>query len=89
MRRTLPLFVILLFVGAASAAPQEPLVDSVRKAIDHAIQSAHGLSGAHEQGIVHRDLKPANILVTPAGQANGRRPARGPMAAPGTRLGRR
>jgi eukaryotic-like serine/threonine-protein kinase len=32
--------------------------------IDYAVQSALGLSHAHEQGIVHRDIKPSNILLT-------------------------
>src|SRR5213078_3679011 len=41
---------------------------SQRKAIDYAIQVAHGLAAAHEKGIVHRDLKPENLFVTRDGR---------------------
>jgi eukaryotic-like serine/threonine-protein kinase len=51
--------------GRASARPT-PL--SVRKAIEYAIQIAHGLAAAHEKGIVHRDLKPENVFVTSDGR---------------------
>ena len=37
---------------------------SQRKAIDYAVQLAHGLAAAHDKGVVHRDLKPDNIFIT-------------------------
>jgi eukaryotic-like serine/threonine-protein kinase len=40
----------------------------VRKAIDYAVQIAHGLAAAHGKGIVHRDLKPENLFVTEDGR---------------------
>jgi eukaryotic-like serine/threonine-protein kinase len=41
---------------------------SLRRAIDYALQMAHGLAAAHEKGIVHRDLKPENLFVTKDGR---------------------
>ena len=40
----------------------------LRKALDYAVQMAHGLAAAHEKGIVHRDLKPDNLFVTKDGR---------------------
>ena len=41
---------------------------TARKAIDFAIQIAHGLAAAHQKGIAHRDLKPENIFITKDGR---------------------
>jgi serine/threonine protein kinase len=38
-----------------------------RKAVDYALQAAHGLAAAHDKAVVHRDLKPENLFVTKDG----------------------
>src|SRR5262245_17620919 len=51
-----------LRVRMASALPQ-------RKALDLAVQVAHGLAAAHDKNIVHRDIKPENLFITKDGRA--------------------
>ena len=36
---------------------------AISEALDIAIQTAEGLSQAHQKGIIHRDIKPGNILL--------------------------
>jgi serine/threonine protein kinase/WD40 repeat protein len=43
-------------------------VPSHRKAVEYAIQIAHGLGAAHEKDIAHRDLKPDNLFITRDGR---------------------
>ena len=38
------------------------------KAVDYAIQIAHGLAAAHSRGIIHRDIKPQNVFITNDGR---------------------
>jgi serine/threonine protein kinase/WD40 repeat protein len=40
----------------------------VRKAIDHGLDIARGLTAAHAKGVVHRDLKPENLFLTRDGR---------------------
>ena len=63
-------YLVMEYVAGQSLAArlaEGPL--PVDDAITLAIEIAHALAEAHEQGIVHRDLKPANVVVTQKGHA--------------------
>src|SRR4030067_3816294 len=40
---------------------------TIEQFVEIAIQTAEGLSKAHQKGIIHRDIKSENILVNPDG----------------------
>jgi eukaryotic-like serine/threonine-protein kinase len=41
----------------------------VERALELAIEIAHGLTFAHQMGFVHRDVKPQNVLLNGKGEA--------------------
>ncbi|HLK22380.1 MAG TPA: protein kinase, partial [Bryobacteraceae bacterium] len=53
-------YLVMEFIDGSPISP----VDSPRKLLDLAAQTADGLSAAHAAGFTHRDLKPDNVLVT-------------------------
>lgn len=63
-----PYIVSELLEGETLAALLEGGALPVRKAVDIALQVAHGLAAAHDKGIVHRDLKPSNLWLTRDGR---------------------
>ena len=63
-----PYLVSELLEGATLRESVEAGPLPARKAIEYALQIAHGLAAAHEKGIAHRDLKPENLFITADGR---------------------
>ncbi len=63
-----PYMVCELLEGETLRTRLQGGVLSQRKAIETAIQIAHGLAAAYDKGIIHRDLKPENIFLTKDGR---------------------
>ena len=64
-----PYLVSELLEGTTLRSTLESEVLPLRRALDYAVQIAHGLDAAHEKGIIHRDLKPENLFITRDGRA--------------------
>ena len=62
-----PYMVTELLEGETLRARLQGGVVSTRKAVDIAIDVAHGLAAAYDKGVIHRDLKPENIFLTKDG----------------------
>ncbi len=64
-------FLVMPFVGGGNAAAMLARIGRypVEKVLRIAIDIAHALIVAEENGVLHRDIKPANILFTNKGQA--------------------
>jgi len=59
-----PYLVSELLEGESLREALQRGVLSHRRALDYAVQIAHGLAAAHSKDIAHRDLKPDNIFIT-------------------------
>jgi len=57
-----------LLEGETLAARLAGRAVSPARAVDYALQIAHGLAAAHDRGVVHRDIKPGNLFVTNDGR---------------------
>jgi serine/threonine protein kinase len=66
--RDMPYIVTELLEGQTLRAHLTSGEMSQRRAVEHAVQIAHGLTALHSKGIVHRDLKPENIFLTTPGR---------------------
>ena len=64
-------FIVFEYVGGMNLKQlverEGPL--PVERALELAIQIAHGLAFAHENGYIHRDVKPQNVLLNGNGEA--------------------
>ena len=64
-------FIVFEYVGGENLKQlverEGPL--PIERALDLAIQIAHGLAFAHQNGYIHRDVKPQNVLLNGNGEA--------------------
>lgn len=56
------LFIVMEFVDGKTLTNKKDALSDKQK-LEIGIQSAEGLSAAHDKGIVHRDIKPENIMI--------------------------
>jgi TolB-like protein/Tfp pilus assembly protein PilF len=64
----MPYLVSELLEGRTLREEMRGAVLPMRKAVEYALQIAHGLAAANGKGVIHRDLKPDNIFVTKDGR---------------------
>jgi eukaryotic-like serine/threonine-protein kinase len=59
-----PYVVSELLEGETLREPLRSGALPIRRALECALQVAHGLAAAHDKGVIHRDLKPENLFIT-------------------------
>src|SRR5262249_51823245 len=60
-------YMVTEYIQGQTLRNQITTPQSIKCALDVAIQMASALKAAHEAGIIHRDIKPENVMVRPDG----------------------